>query len=874
MVKAKKNLSEFAQQKRAWKDKKQLNPFEIHINREKQKVLGRKNKNDRGLPGISRAKAINKRKQSLLQEYKMQNKDNVFLDKRIGERDSAMSVEDKAMARFARQLKKMHKKNMYNLNDDEILTHRGHTLEEIEKFDDPRSEDEFSDEENSGKLDKNFVDGAHFGGGLLSKPETTSSRKDLIDQLIAESKKRKAEKQKIREQTIDLTEKLDSEWRDLLPLMSASKKTDEDATETTKADAYDITVRKLKFEVRGNPSDKLKSEEEIIQEEKERLEALEADRLARMKGCMSETNNKSKHRSADDLDDGYLIETIAEDTDDKIDDNTMTNNSKDSDSHQDEISSNSSNAEDRSDPESNSENIGDEDSEDNFSDLEESESSSEDENKAVKKHVMFSNGLTEETKQTKQHEVIYPKPILKQNKTDIQNSSSKDKQQEIINDLLKRKEVMEKTREELPYAYSVPESFEELKELLETQTSEYQSIIVDRILKCNHWTLETKNKEKLSKLFVYLLQYIHDCASPDNADDLVRCFQIFDRLCPYLYDLTHMNPENAKICIQDIIREKHDEFEANKRKYPDMDTLIFFKLVSLLFPTSDFRHPVVTPCLVFMSQILLRSRIKTRSDVARGLFICTLILEYAAFSKRFLPSAINFLRGIVYTATSDISVQKMKIIPPFKAGRNFLVLDEKLTDMDIDPNGAHMMASDLILEEMDNGFKIRALLTAVNLIKEFKNQLQELEAVYSIFEPIHQLLKVNKFKTYPLNLKKHIKTLRKEIEVLQNAKLKYIVLEKKLPKPLRQYEPKIMTVYDCKQHRPMSKEKAEREKLLHKYKKEMKGAMREIRRDNSFLAKVRISQQIKSNAESKRKVKEIFGEIAMQQSELKKMRKK
>lgn len=58
-----------------------------------------------------------------------------------------------------------------------------------------------------------------------------------------------------------------------------------------------------------------------------------------------------------------------------------------------------------------------------------------------------------------------------------------------------------------------------------------------------------------------------------------------------------------------------------------MFQLIFFKLVSLLFPTSDFRHPVVTPCLVFMSQILLRSRVKNRSDVAKGLFLCTLILE-------------------------------------------------------------------------------------------------------------------------------------------------------------------------------------------------------------------------------------------------------
>lgn len=52
-------------------------------------------------------------------------------------------------------------------------------------------------------------------------------------------------------------------------------------------------------------SDKLKSEEEIAKEEKERLEKLESDRLKRMKGI--EDDGILKHRSADDLDDGYII---------------------------------------------------------------------------------------------------------------------------------------------------------------------------------------------------------------------------------------------------------------------------------------------------------------------------------------------------------------------------------------------------------------------------------------------------------------------------------------------------------------------------------------------------------------------------------------
>lgn len=41
-----------------------------------------------------------------------------------------------------------------------------------------------------------------------------------------------------------------------------------------------------------------------------------------------------------------------------------------------------------------------------------------------------------------------------------------------------------------------------------------------------------------------------------------------------------------------------------------------------------------------------------------------------------------------------------------------------------------------------------------------------------------------------------------------------------------------------------SKEKLERDKLQHKIKREMKGAIREIRKDNSFIAREKLKEQI------------------------------
>lgn len=50
--------------------------------------------------------------------------------------------------------------------------------------------------------------------------------------------------------------------------------------------------------------------------------------------------------------------------------------------------------------------------------------------------------------------------------------------------------------------------------------------------------------------------------------------------------------------------------------------------------------------------------------------------------------------------------------------------------------------------------------------------------------------------------------------------------------------------FDGTKKRVGSKEKQERDKLQHKLKREMKGAIREIRRDNAFIARQKLQEQI------------------------------
>lgn len=62
MAKTKKseNVEQRRQKRKKVEPVTRSNPFELSVNKEKFKILGRKSKHDKGLPGRSRTKAIKK----------------------------------------------------------------------------------------------------------------------------------------------------------------------------------------------------------------------------------------------------------------------------------------------------------------------------------------------------------------------------------------------------------------------------------------------------------------------------------------------------------------------------------------------------------------------------------------------------------------------------------------------------------------------------------------------------------------------------------------------------------------------------------------------------------------------------------------------
>ncbi|XP_054150087.1 nucleolar protein 14 [Melozone crissalis] len=837
------------------------NPFEVKVNRQKFDILGRKTKNDVGLPGVSRSKAIKKRNQTLLKEYKEREKTNVFKDKRFGEYNTKITPEEKMIRRFTLERQQNYgKKNIYNLNEDEELTHYGQSLAEIEKLNDIVDSD--SDTEERGTLSAELT-AAHFGGGggLLRKKvsseqqdeeeEKPKSRKELIEEMIAKSKQEKQERQTRRESALELTEKLDKDWKEIQTLIARkapkSERKDKEV-EKPKPDEYDMIVRELGFEMKAKPSERLKTEEELAKEEQARLQKLEADRLRRMRGIDEEANQKRpSHMSADDLADGFILDKddrrLLSYKDGKINIENEEEKGEEGEEEEEEEGEEGDNEDEEESQEESASEDEEDDAADGHSDLESD---------------LESEGEAAENKEEKKHEA---------NENGSQNVEKLDPKREAA-------------KSELPYTFAVPESYETFKSLLAGRTIEQQLIILERIQKCNHPSLAVGNKAKLEKLFGFLLEYIGELATLDLPE-----LRTIDKLVLPLYNLCQMFPEAASDSIRFILRDAAHDLEEvievkGRAALPALDTLIYLKIVSLLFPTSDFWHPVVTPAFIYMSQLLTKCRITTLQDVIKGLFICCLLLEYVSLSRRFVPELINFLLGVLHISLPKSQAQGYTVVHPFTpVGKNLELLlvsdkeDLKSWEKQNVPLSIVTRLKEASRTEI-NHTRLSCLALCFDLIKKCAALYESLPSFHEIMHPVRTLLtKHMPVNEYPEKMQEWYHSALKELE---NKAKHYtpLVCEKKKPVPLKQYTPKIVKVLEFGRKQAGSKKEQERKQLIQRHKRELKGAIREIRKDNQYLARMQLSEIMERDAARKRKVKELLGSLATQEGEWKAMKRK
>nr|KAF6388079.1 NOP14 nucleolar protein [Myotis myotis] len=346
-----------------------------------------------------------------------------------------------------------------------------------------------------------------------------------------------------------------------------------------------------------------------------------------------------------------------------------------------------------------------------------------------------------------------------------------------------------------------------------------------------------------------------------------------------------MFPESASKSMRFVLRDAMHEMEGTieakgRAAFPGLDMLIYLKIAGMLFPTSDLWHPVVTPALVCLSQLLTKCPVLSLPDVVKGLFVCCVFLDYVSLSQRFIPELVNFLLGILYIATPNRPGPGFALVHPFRPlGRNselLVVSDEgdaatwQRRSLSLHWAGARHAQT----ETEANHTRLSCLAVCLALVKRCVLLYGALPAFHDITRPLRALLAQHLAgSSHPHELQELCRSALADMEA-QERRYQPLVCERSKPVPLKLFTPRLVKVLEFGRKQGSTKEEQERKRLIHKHRREFKGAVREIRKDNQFLARMQLSEIMERDAERKRKVKQLFNSLAEQEGEWKALKRK
>ncbi|KAL7753432.1 nucleolar complex protein 14 [Sorochytrium milnesiophthora] len=889
------------------------NPFEVKVNRVKHDVLNRKIKGTQGMPAQTRAKSIEVRKQGLLGDLQRRNKVGAFIDKRIGENDATLTPEDKMLLRWTHEKQRSSaggKGGSYNLDSDNEdlhgLTHLGKSVDDLDNFDDLMPSDDDQDGK-SGMLDRNFVSQANFGGFEPTTTTTTASdqaddrhksKSEIMKELIAKSKMHKAERQKVREENEDLRQELDAELDAINHLLVNSTKRSRDQQEEDEKEqqgdgerdeTYDQFVRELKFEKRAKPTDRLKTEEEIVAAEREKLESLEKARQKRMLGLSDsedENDGKNKRRrgnrrdkpAADDIEDDYHSDQGGESADDDDDDplagmpltyrngvlvnKTITVKPKSSAKSRQEAS------ESEEDEEDDEEDGSDEEEED----YEEGEDSDD-----------WEDDLDVDTRPAKSTKT----KSLEQDDESEGEDSGEEAEEATEPQKPKRTEqeklgAMRQAKQELPYTFQAPETHDDLLQLIGDRPLSDVLTLVQRLRVLYHPRLGEGNKTRLQTALRVLLEHVTYLDEEEGETDQV--VQYCKTLFPELLELakqfpvalgnyaTHMLNKYSRTLNQHLANASSATSDGVAPSlYPTIGQLMHFKFFGKVFSTSDYHHVIATPMTLLMCQWLGFCPMRSQGDVVAGLFLCSLLAEFQAYSKRLIPEAVNFLCNVVLAIHPSVPVRipglfpHTDVLPRIPLPQSSSVLPSKMPIV-------------LPGKDMSPSVAVGVALATMRLLDCFERYYSQLSSYIELFAPVNELLASFSAQSVHPQLASAISSLQQSIQTgLATSALKRrpLKLQSHRPTAIASVAPAFDDQYNLEhRHTPDSAAAhadQETAKLKNMVKKERKGALRELKKDAQFLAGVRAQEQKRKDAEYEEKMRRVHGQLGDEVGEMKKM---
>ena len=273
----------------------------------------------------------------------------------------------------------------------------------------------------------------------------------------------------------------------------------------------------------------------------------------------------------------------------------------------------------------------------------------------------------------------------------------------------------------------------------------------------------------------------------------------FEAIIRHLQSLSRTYPTEIGRAFRLHLEKMHKEQSMNAG---DLMTLT---AIGTIYPTSDHFHQIVTPAMTLMARWLGLTKPSTQADLNTGLYLTTLALKYQSFSKRYVPEVLRFAKEAL------IGMPKTSELRPA-----FYTAIRTMANLWFHHSSFIEMFSAGLIPLLSNSADkpARKLLTHLTLL----------------------LTQAQSTRT-PLKLHNH------------------------RPLPIKSLIPKFEESFNPDRHYDPDRERADSARLKREFKREKKGAMRELRKDANFMARETLRSKRERDRVYEEKYRRIVAEI-------------
>lgn len=794
-----------------------------------------------------------------------------------------MTPEERALERFVKEKQRGNRNGaLFDLEDteeDSQLTHFGQSLSfaplnQLDDFEEADivvsngdSPDETDGERPSKRQktsDSSSSEEEMSDASDERQAERPKTKKEVMNEVIAKSKLHKYERQQAKEDDDDLRAELDKGLPDVYALLRATPKQAVQAQKPEVSNAgmnpdraallngkdrsqadkeYDERLRQMVFDQRSKPTERTMTEEEKLQKEAQRLKELEEGRLQRMRGEQN-SNDEDAIAERKELHDDEDLEQSQDDTfglgsglGAHVERRVLGVEDEDEFVMEEDLIANGSDV-DLSEPGSR------EESENGYREDDEDDTE-------------FVGGLLSKDDM---------------GRAELAASATKDK-----------KSITNAVGSGLAYTYACPQSHEELLRITTDIPLDDLPIVVRRIRALYHPNLHKDNKAKLGHFAVVLVDHVSFLANQAGGPP----FGLLETLIRHIHSLAKTFPEEIGRGFRSHLKSLHED----RPTAPTPGDLILLTAIASIFPTSDHFHQVVTPATLCITRYLSQKIPQSLSDLATGTFQGSLCLQYQRISKRYIPELVNYTLNTLLTL-APMKGNHITGSFPYHAPTSSLRIEgqpKKTESANRQLRFSDIISADNSSNAHNEELKQALINTHLKLVTTMADLWADKSAFCEVFDPVAKVIGhlSNKACSVKLSTTTKVKhpppepfpsftsltvrtfqglvtqTLTALTDLLHKSHLsrRPLALHSHRPLAIKTAIPKFEESYAPGRHYDPDRERAEHSKLKAEHRRERKGALRELRKDASFMARESLREKRERDGEYERKFKRLVAEI-------------